>query len=358
MTRKKRADPAGIAVFGAALFLFVSVITDPGGSAECVRSTVSALYKNVIPVVFPFMVISKIISGADLTGPLENTVGRLFERFLRLPRESVTPFLLGAVCSFPSGAVSTAEIRKRGKLSKKDAETVAAISNNTGPAFPAAVVGGVMLGNVKTGWLIYSAEIISALIIAFILGRKRDINITSSKGDPPARKRVSELLSDAVSSSALGCVTVVGTVVFFSLLSDRIVCVSGLSSPALKAVLDCLLEFSEGCVSAAALGGAPAAALCAFAVSFGGLSVAVQTAAALGKAGLSARRAISAKFFQGLIAAALVYGAVFIDVRFMPSPAAEQTVLLPSTGSLFPAVCLFFVVSSLGAKIFVRLSMM
>ncbi|MBQ6262861.1 MAG: hypothetical protein IJK58_05030 [Clostridia bacterium] len=294
-------------LLSAMAFLFVSILRDPVECARCVGETLSTLYKNVLPFLFPFMVISGILTALDLMRPLELTVGRIFPVIYRLPRCVSGAFVLGSLCSFPVGAVAVTDLYGKNELTKKEAEVAAALASVTGPSFPVAAVGSLMLGNIRTGWLIYAVQIVIPLILGIpfcrlYIKRKRIPHVFNVKQRPENPLNV---FVETVASSSVRCVCVCGTVVFFSLFCDRLISAAGVAGIG-KALIYSLFEFSEGCRHSVVSNGS-AAAICAFAVSFGGLSVAAQSAGIMAKEGLSSSKLITFKFICGLISGMTVY---------------------------------------------------
>ncbi len=344
MTKAKKYVPVSLVLFGT-VFIFVSVLRSPAECAECAGDTLRSLYENVLPVLFPFMAISGIITELRLTLPLEKTVGALFPRLFRLPRCVSGPFLLGAICSFPVGAAAVTDTYREGKLTKSEAECAAALASVTGPSFPVAVVGTLLLGNVRTGLLIYIVQLLTAFAVGIPFCRLfiKESRIEEMRAGPRERRGILSVISDAISSAATRCVAVCGTVLFFSLFCDRLVSAVGITGKA-EAIVYSLFEFSEGCRNASAYGGATGAAICAFAVSFGGLSVVAQSAAIMGKAGLSAVKLALFKLICGAVSAFAVFALTSLFDSLAPSVTTSPAFLsLPDVRVLPQIIAALFI---------------
>ena len=306
MTEKKKRLTAAF-ILPAAAFLFISVLRQPNDCALCVGETLKDLYEKVLPVLFPFMTISGILAGLNITRPFEKTFGRIFRTFYKLPRSVAGAFLLGSLCSYPIGVVTVTDLYGKGEITKDEAERGAALASVTGPAFPVATVGALLLCNSRTGWLIYSVQI----LVPLVLGIPFCKTFCSRENAVPKKKKtvqigVLSVITEAISSASMRCIAVCGTVVFFSLLCDRLITLTGVTGT-VAALICSLFEFSGGCRYAAALPGAAGASICSFAISFGGFSVIAQSAGAMSKEGLSAVKLAVFKLICGAVSGATVY---------------------------------------------------
>ena len=336
----------------ASFFLFASILKDPEWCSEKIISSVRGLFFNVLPVLFPLMVISKIVTALGSFSSFERTAGRLFTKIYGIPPCSAVPFFLGMISSFPVGASSATDLFLDGKLTKKEAETVAAISSVTGPSFPVAVVGTVLLGNTRTGWLIYSVQLISAFLTGVPFSRtfkKRDSLINRER----QRRNLNflSLISDAISCSAVNCLFICCTVAFYSLFCSILISSTGLENITLTSFIFSLFEFSEGCRHAAVSGDAAGAAICAFSVSFGGLSVFSQCASVMNKAGLSVKRLILFKTICGILSFFAVFAATHFSEFFMPTDTSVAVFSKIGFPHVIPGATAFMIFSGLIIRI-------
>ena len=324
MTKRKIRLQTAI-ILPAVFFLCFSIFKYPVECTRCVDETLKTLYNSVIPILFPFMTISEILTVLRMTGHIEKTVGRLFKKLYRIPQCVSGAFALGALSSYPIGAVTVTELYKDGSLTRNEAETAAALASVTGPSFPAAVVGTLFLGNGRTGWLIYLVQLFVPLVLGVPFCRFFCKKRTGASRIKKEKKQadVLSVITEAVSSSSIRCVAVCGTVVIFTLFSERLIALTGVTGTA-KAIINSLFEFSGGCRSASLLPGALGTGICAFSVSFGGLSVIVQSAAAMKKEGLSASKLAVFKFVCGTISGAVVSSLTYIFDIFEPSVSAVR----------------------------------
>lgn len=235
---------------------------------------------TVIPSLFPFMVLSSLLIHL---APSRIPGGKLFEALFRIPGIGFFAFFIGALCGFPLGARTAAELYATGHLSKEQAERLAALSNNTGPAFCVLGVGVSLFSSPRIGWLLYGIQLFSGLSVAFLLARrKKEAFGTEKRGEALLTSPLS--LSESIYSASLTLLSVVGTILFFSSLCAL---PKLFLSPTAFALLASFLEIGNATSAAGALPPSIGLPIASFAISFSGLSVHLQAASVLKTRGLS-----------------------------------------------------------------------
>lgn len=124
---------------------------------------------TVIPSLFPFLVISGIITG-NIGSQSKNTFLK-FEKVLGIPRGASAVVLLGLLSGYPNGAQNIHQIYIEEKISKKDAERMLPICNNAGPAFIFGMIS-TLFTNVWIPWILWTIQILSTLFLSVILPEK------------------------------------------------------------------------------------------------------------------------------------------------------------------------------------------
>ncbi len=296
--RKKQLLLAG-SVLTVFLFLLLGETV-----TEAVRGGLHLCAKAVIPSLFPFLVLSGIVTPLlkEVSIPLDN----LFARIFHLPRIGLAPCLIGALCGFPIGVRTVAELYREGVIKKEEAVRLASLAANTGPAFAVAAIGQALFGSTRLGWQLYFIQLLSS----FLLG------VFEAKGAPPSVSQAPPFfgtlpfsLPEAIYRAALTMLTVTGTVVFFSALASI---PALLLPPWLSALLSAFLEIGTGTAAAARLPRALGIPIAAFALSFSGLSVLLQSSAELSPAHLPSRPLYRRKLWQGLLSSLLSLPLVWI----------------------------------------------
>lgn len=266
-----------------------------------VREGLLLAVHSVIPAVFPFAVLSSLLSAYASFGSF-SFLARPFERLLHINKNGIDAFLTGLLCGFPLGVRATAILYREGRLSRDEAERLIGCANNTGPAFLLGAVGS-MRGNLRDGVLLCFAVLLSAVAVGALFG-------IGHKKSPVAeeKKKASFSLTAAIRSAGESTLALTAYLTFFSVLV-------GLLRHLIRdaTLLSLLLPFLE--VGNAAhflallspLSPRITLALTGFAIGFSGLSVHMQALYFLAETDLSVGRYLTMKLLQGGLAALFLF---------------------------------------------------
>ena len=298
MKQKISAKIANLLLSALGILLFVCA--DPALSAA--QSALKLCAESVIPSLFPYMVLSGLIVRRGLLSPLYPLIP--MKTMFRLPPAASCPVLLGAVCGFPLGAKTAADLYRLGELTKEEAERTCAIANLSGPAFVVGVIGAIFWKSPRFGWYLYMAQLLSALTAGLLFCRTKTASPQSDKNVlPPKTFPYTEsplrAFADSLSSAASAVIPLCGYIVFFSILCAMIRTL--FSDGFLCAVLCSVLEFTSGIRSASSLGGLWGRFLTGFSLGFSGLSVFVQSYCFVSPLGLSLHKTFLVKVVQGVL---------------------------------------------------------
>ncbi|MBQ3100265.1 MAG: hypothetical protein IJC50_04660 [Clostridia bacterium] len=257
--------------------------------------------ERLIPSIFPFLVVNAIFSSSGGINGAARMFGGLFSRLFGTSGALCVPFLVGLISGFPSGAESVADIYQKNGCTKDEAERALSFCSNTGPAFAIAGIGG-LLGNIKYGMLIYTAQILSSWICALLLKKKKKTELplsalTDVKNSPSFIR--------AVTGSVIPMLNICAFVLIFSpiaALCDHALSSIG-TSQTIRAFCICFIEITNAAAfTASNLPIDLALPICSFAVCWSGLCVYSQTAAAVTKEELSLKYYLAGKLFMGICA--------------------------------------------------------
>ena len=318
---KKRKNIAGIALTAALAALFILMLAKP----EVVRESAAAALHDtallVVPVLFPFAVLSSLLVGTKNFSKVAGRLMRPLCQLLRFSESAGSAILIGFLCGFPLGSAAVCRLYKNGQLDTSEAERLLALCHNTGPSFIIGYIGTVVFENVYFSVFLYLAEILIAVLIACRMAKNAPLPMAHPY---TAEHDVIFPFSAAIRDSAAAMLTVTASVVWFRVIADVAASVlSPLALPIPRAVLLSLLECTSGIGAGATMGGTLGYALAGFSLGFSGLSVLTQAAAFAYEARLSMRKCYIAKVWQGFLlalTAALfsLRGAIPAAVRLTP----------------------------------------
>ena len=310
--------------FDSHIFLFLFF---PIPSAEGAKEALILCGSSVIGSLFPFMVISKMLTNADIIRS-DNKIITKIGTFFHVSPCGVLALLLGMVCGYPMGAKTAADLCANRKISKREASYLLAFCNNCGPAFAVATVGAVFFGSASTGIVLFVCHILSSLMAGSVLRLfyRNDtlVAVTTRK----QRASLSLLLTDAVKDSCFSMLNVVGVIVFFAAFfsvlkaTHAIAFLSSLfgnHAKTAEAMVFGLFEITSGLKALSILTLSPVLKICLaeFLLSLGGISIFCQALSFTAPLDIKTApyligKTLSSFLAMGLTAVWMIKGPVFL----------------------------------------------
>ena len=204
-------------------------------------------YRQVVPTLLPFCILSYIIIQTDLYHSLFQKLERILpERFCQ-STESLYPICMGRVCGFPIGSKLTDDLYRLGHLHDDQVTRLCAISNQFGPAF---LVNYALISqlHLEQGWkLLLPAVYLPPLVSGFLwyLFSSRD------KTDSIHKKPVSQsqlnvkIIDTGIINGFETMLRIAGYIIIFSIISGMIQQLSMVSETG-KALMAGLCEITTG----------------------------------------------------------------------------------------------------------------
>ena len=350
---KEKLLPAVLSILVFAMIL--CLITNSQRFFESTKRGFMLFANSVFPGLFPFLVLTKILTDLGCVTKITNKLNPLTKRVFGISGEAGYIFLMSALCGYPCGAKLTADLIKSGAIEKKETTRILSFCAVSGPIFAIGTVGGAMFGSVKIGVFLYVCHIVSALICGLIfcnIGRhrhsRRDCSpsptsqlslkkaITSpqspcqhlSSPQSPsfnsslsAPRRPDDILGASVYSAVSTILTVGAFITLFYLLIDMVLfshitapieaaigfvlTLCGAPKNVASGVVCGIFEMTRGCFELSRIGGVWGVALTGGLLSFSGLSIMAQSLALLGGTGVSVWRFFLQKIVHALLCAGL-----------------------------------------------------
>lgn len=226
--------------------------------------------ETVIPSLFPFLIAASLTSRGELPEKAKKFLTPITQKLFCLPSECLPAIILGQIGGYLSGAKAADELCRSGTISKTQAERLLLFGVNSGIGFSVNAVGIIMLGSKKSGIILFLSLCVSSIITGFFtrfLPRKE--SKANKLSDSPSP--LSETLVESVSSSSWAMLAACAFVTVFSGITS--VLDSLIKNENIKLIIACLLEVTNGCISASKKIALPSlAAVCAF----GGICVHMQ----------------------------------------------------------------------------------
>lgn len=290
----------GIGAFLGMLVLILDGKTALAGGAEGME----LCFKTVIPSLFPFFVMSNLLTSALSGVPLP--VLRPLGQFCGMPKGMETLLISAFFGGYPVGAQTVAAAYRGGQLSREEAQRLLAFCSNAGPAFLFGMAASLFPRR-WMAWALWGIHIVSAVLTSAFLPGKN-----ASGAILPKTKAMSP--TEALWQACRVMAAVCGWVVLFRVVIaflDR--WVLWLLPVTARVAVAGFLELSNGCCALASIPNPSLRfLLCSEMLAFGGLCVTMQTVSVT--QGLSLRSYIWGKLLQtalSLLLAGAVIGGVW-----------------------------------------------
>lgn len=288
-------------IVGVFFFVFLTfcMLTNSSLSLAYAALGLRLWYEKMVPVLFPFMVLSGMLIRMGLVESLIRPIRPFFGKLFRISDPAVYTILMGFLCGFPMGARTTAELCNRQELSVSEGQFLLAFCNNFGPVYFLGFVLPLLHRTLTLPYLMgmYGIPVIYGLFLRYTVYRMRlqDASMVSQPVTKSSvRTSLPDALDDAVNAAGLSILRLGGYMIFFNLLNllpRLILRQSHLLAP--------LLEITGGLQMLADR--YPLYTL--LLLPFGGLSGIAQTAGCIRNTGLSLKKYIIHKLVLTLLTA-------------------------------------------------------
>ncbi len=298
----RRFLPAALAVLALCCLLrFPDTVT------ETALESMSVCVRRIVPLLFPYTVLSSLVVRRGWPIPMSGTLAALF----RLPPTAGPVLVSGLISGFPVGAEGAAELLRTGWISRMDAARLTAVSSAVSPAFLIGAVGGTW-GCPSFGWFLFGLTIAALLVFSRLSARSVSNHAGGGKGEIPLRSApplpFSAEFGRSVSLAGNSCLAVTASVTFFRICAAA----AGRLFPPGEPVFALFFEFSSAVSHGAALGGIEGAAFAGAAVGLGGLSVLSQIAARCAEPGIPLKLYLCSRLWLAFVLSAGAAGFAFL----------------------------------------------
>ncbi|MEG1710883.1 MAG: hypothetical protein RR054_00485 [Clostridia bacterium] len=257
----------------------------------------------VLPALFPFMVLSKILLNLNAATVFTPLLSPIMKKCFKTPAIAGYAFIFGTLSGYPLGSKIIGQLYSKKAISSIDCKKMFLFCSNCGPIFIISTVA-TFINNSSVAIIIYFSQLLSALLCAIVY-----CNICDIKQSPIANSFHNEKpnlnLLMAIQDSILSVLTVGGYITIFYIISEMFALLP--FSANILMVIKCALELTFGCKTAASLPIHFAAPIIAAITSFGGLCILMQCYGFLSNCKISFFFMLFSKLIQAIIAFVLCF---------------------------------------------------
>lgn len=282
----------------------------PNYFKESTKNALEACITLVIPSLFCYIVLTRLIVASRLVYPLGKPFARLFFALSHLPGKCAGVFIISFISGFPTGALAAVELYRYGEITKEQASELVAFADNTGPALPVMLIGASLLGDARLGFAMYLIE--AAAVFTTVLLLRPTAETCKCSNIPITKSDLLGALSDSVGGSVSSCALLCAYVIFFSVLCDALALF--FEQYSLFNILRAYVELLGGARVLAVKVRDCFVPLCG-AVCFGGLSVHMQAAAVCRKYDIPMRKHFRVKLTEAIVG--ILIASVYVRLRYI-----------------------------------------
>lgn len=310
-------------------FMLIYTLVFPHEIACHTRKAIDLCYGSVLPSLFTFIVLSKLlsrfISKTSFSGLLNKTSYRMFN----IPALLLPSCIFGLFCGAPAMSYSIKSIYEKKLCSKEEAQRAIILSNNCSFSF---ILGFVSLAftDRSASLIILFSNLFSTFTVYSLLFRgKRTVTYTQHTKTTSKDEKISNVITEGVSDAAASAVSLCGFIVFFYTLSfivkrhlETFLLSTGFSTNTCRTVsaLICsVFEMTSGAVSAFEIEGYARIPVLCFCTSLLGISVFCQVSGVFSGSGICISQFIKAKILSAFLSSAISVTVLFFVPADIPA---------------------------------------
>lgn len=182
-------------------------------------------FEQLIPSLLPFLIFSNLLLSLTETRrsflPKTSPGSVITQRLFGLSPLGLYVLFMGHFCGYPAGAKITSDLYSKNRLSRKEADFLLAIANQSSPAFIGTYLTSYILGQksriIPVFFIFYGSTIITAVVLRFLpfQSREETCRLVCAEAKPSLMQILDYSITDAFSAM----VRVGGYVILFSIFS-------------------------------------------------------------------------------------------------------------------------------------------
>lgn len=366
------------------IIIFALMVMNPEQMLAAAKYAINTWWNSVLPSLLPFFILAELFNNLGINNCLSIWLEPLMRPVFRLPGSAALSMVVGFVAGSPTGAMVTADLRRRGLCSREEGERLLAFTNNAGPFFILSAVSAGILQAPEIGILLmlshYPVNLLFGFCLRFFAGPEAKIKNRSQKkrfvnGILALREQAPRsfltILTASIKKSMLTIGIIACYMIVFSLLSALIaetglsdiiiaglgpVCaLIGIDPAAAKALEAGLLEMTIG-IAALPNTGVDLLDMtisAAFILAFNGISIQAQVAAMVSGTDLKLTKYLICRLIHAFIAPFIIYA---FWQKITPALAGSQTTGVDAYANFSPILPIIISLIALALMVVISLT--
>ena len=201
--------------------LFLLMLFSPETVATGAANGLLLWYRQVLPVLFPFLLITGLMIRTESISLINHTLSPILKPFLGISENASFSVVCGFLCGFPVGAKSCSDLTDKGKISA-EGEYLLSFCNNVSPAFLTGYVAVQSLKQPEMAQICLLFPILAALCCSFLFRRwylpRNPFAVVGEQADSRQFLPFSEALDKSILSACDSITKIGGYMIVFSVL--------------------------------------------------------------------------------------------------------------------------------------------
>lgn len=300
------------------------IILSPKRYTEGTVSGLKLFFFSVLPGLFPFMLLTKILTELGLLFKFCKKLDKLSFKLFGTPGVSFYAFFMSIISGYPIGAKIISDLYEKKLISEKDAKKMCVFCTTSGPIFVIGTVGTIMFNSFKFGIILFASHILSSFLLGVIFNifSKNKQNFNKNCKELQFFKN-ENIIGNCVSETINSLFLVGAYITIFYLLTELLENIGAIQiltnaiSPILsklnidtslgQGLIYGILEVTRGAKTLSAFPQKMSLILTSGIISFSGLSIIFQSMAFLKKAKIKTQTFIFVKFVHSFLSMILCY---------------------------------------------------
>lgn len=309
-----------ILIMSILIFIAFEILTESGSILESVNFSFSVWRNNIFPSLFPFFVLSEILTNYGFIELIGELFKPIMNRLFCIKSSCAFIFIMSLISGFPSNAKYTKELYLNGNINEQEASKILTFTHFSNPLFILGTISVLFLNNKEVGLLILICHYFTNIIIGLIFRNYHKSPKESSKISIKQailnmhNKRISneknfgQIITSSLLNSINTLLLVLGTVTLFLIITTIIDNNINLSKYN-QSILNGLFEMTQGLkyVSLLNIPLKIKSVLTTMIISFGGLSVHMQVISIISDTQIKYTPFFIARILHAFIASFAVY---------------------------------------------------
>ena len=181
------------------IIMCIIIMIKPLNYAKACLNGISAWAFNVLPVLFPFFVLTRLI--VTLNENKQSFMDKFFCKAYNVSTNSFNTYFLSTLSGYPMGAKLIGTMYENKQISKNEAKKMLSFCSVSGPMFMVGTVGLIMLKSYLAGLIILISNVLASLINGLLFRGKKDIEPANSiKFKTSNKTSLSDIVYDSLIS--------------------------------------------------------------------------------------------------------------------------------------------------------------